>query len=101
MKTKMIFSLYREERVVKMPLVEKIVVVDEEKVGEVRVIEARHKECLASLVGDAIAPAMCSVGMLAVESVFGTLGEWVESAVRGEVWRDARLWRDDTWGGRA
>jgi predicted aconitase len=37
-------------------------------------------------------------GMLAVESVFGTLEECVESAVRGEVWRDARLWRDDTWG---
>ena len=67
-KTKMIFSLYREERVVKMPLVEKIVVVDEEKVGEVRVIEARHKECLGSLVGDTIGPAICSAGMLAVES---------------------------------
>jgi predicted aconitase len=39
-------------------------------------------------------------GLLAVESVFGTLEECVESAVRGEVWRDARLWRDDTWGAR-
>jgi predicted aconitase len=37
-------------------------------------------------------------GMLAVESVFGTLEECVESAVRGEVWRDPRLWRDHTWG---
>jgi len=37
-------------------------------------------------------------GMLAVESVFGTLEECVESAVRGEVWRDPRLWRDDRWG---
>jgi predicted aconitase len=40
-------------------------------------------------------------GMLAVESVFGTLEECVESAVRGEVWRDHRLWRDNTWGARA
>lgn len=40
-------------------------------------------------------------GMLAVESVFGTLEECVESAVRGEVWRDRRLWRDHTWGARA
>ncbi|NIP45203.1 MAG: DUF521 domain-containing protein [Gammaproteobacteria bacterium] len=39
-------------------------------------------------------------GMLAVESVFGTLEECVESAVRGEVWRDARLWRDAAWGVR-
>ena len=39
-------------------------------------------------------------GLLAVESIFGTLEECVESAVRGEVWRDARLWRDDTWGAR-
>ena len=39
-------------------------------------------------------------GMLAVESVFGSLEECVESAVRGAVWRDARLWRDDTWGAR-
>ena len=37
-------------------------------------------------------------GMLAVESVFGTLEECVESAVRGEVWRDARLWQDAAWG---
>jgi predicted aconitase len=37
-------------------------------------------------------------GLLAVESVFGTLEECVESAVRGEVWRDQRLWRDETWG---
>ena len=37
-------------------------------------------------------------GMLAVESVFGSLEECVESAVRGEVWRDPRLWRNETWG---
>jgi hypothetical protein len=37
-------------------------------------------------------------GLLAVESVFGTLEECVQSAVRGEVWRDQRLWRDQTWG---
>jgi len=40
-------------------------------------------------------------GLLAVESVFGTLEECVESAARGEVWRDQRLWRDDTWGARS
>jgi predicted aconitase len=40
-------------------------------------------------------------GMLAVESVFGTLEECVESAVRGEVWRDDLLWQDKTWGARA
>lgn len=39
-------------------------------------------------------------GMLAVKSVFGTLEECVESAVRGEVWRDDRLWRNNTWGAR-
>jgi len=38
--------------------------------------------------------------MLAVEPVFGTLEECVESAVRGEVWRDDRWWRDETWGAR-
>jgi hypothetical protein len=40
-------------------------------------------------------------GLLAVEPVFGTLEECVESAVRGEVWRDQRLWRDETWGVRS
>ena len=32
-------------------------------------------------------------GMLGVEVVFGSLEECVESAVRGEVWRDLELWR--------
>ncbi len=32
-------------------------------------------------------------GMLSVEVVFGSLEECVESAVRGEVWRDPELWR--------
>jgi predicted aconitase len=32
-------------------------------------------------------------GMLGVETVFGSLEECVESAVRGEVWRDSTLWR--------
>lgn len=31
-------------------------------------------------------------GMLPVEVCFGSLRECVESAVRGEVWRDAKLW---------
>ena len=31
-------------------------------------------------------------GMLGVEVAFGSLKECVESAVRGEVWRDPRLW---------
>jgi predicted aconitase len=32
-------------------------------------------------------------GMLGVEVVFGSLKECVESAVRGEVWRDPDLWK--------
>ena len=32
-------------------------------------------------------------GMLGVEVCFGSLRECAESAVRGEVWRDAELWR--------
>ena len=44
------------------------------------------------------ADSFANPGMLAVESVFGTLEECVESAVRGEVWRDARLWQDAAWG---
>jgi predicted aconitase len=31
-------------------------------------------------------------GMVGVEVCFGSLRECVESAIRGEVWRDARLW---------
>ena len=31
-------------------------------------------------------------GMLGVETIFGSLEECVESAVRGEVWRDPHLW---------
>ena len=31
-------------------------------------------------------------GMLGVEVAFGSLKECVESAVRGEVWRDPHLW---------
>jgi hypothetical protein len=31
-------------------------------------------------------------GMLGVEVCFGSLKECVESAVRGEVWRDPTLW---------
>jgi len=31
-------------------------------------------------------------GMLGVETIFGSLEECVESAVRGEVWRDHKLW---------
>jgi predicted aconitase len=32
-------------------------------------------------------------GMLGIEVVFGSLKECVESAVRGEVWRDPELWK--------
>ena len=32
---------------------------------------------------------------LGLRAVFGSLHECVESAVRGEVWRDASLWRND------
>jgi predicted aconitase len=31
-------------------------------------------------------------GMLGVETIFGSLEECVESAIRGEVWRDPMLW---------
>jgi len=37
-------------------------------------------------------------GMLDVRVVFGSLEECVESAVRGEVWRDKRLWDNAFWG---
>jgi hypothetical protein len=67
-KTKMIFSLHREARVIKMPLVDKVIVVEEEKVGEVRVIEVHREECLAAFVGDQGGTAAFKVGMLAVES---------------------------------
>ena len=33
-------------------------------------------------------------GMLGVEVCFGSLEECAETAVKGEVWRDANLWRD-------
>ena len=32
---------------------------------------------------------------LGIKVIFGSLEECVESAVRGERWRDAELWRDD------
>ena len=32
-------------------------------------------------------------GMLGVDVCFGSLKECAESAVRGEVWRDEKLWR--------
>lgn len=35
-------------------------------------------------------------GMVGVEVVFGSLKECVESAVRGEVWRDAALWETNS-----
>lgn len=35
-------------------------------------------------------------GMLPVEVCFGSLRECIESAVRGEVWRDPDLWSDET-----
>lgn len=38
-------------------------------------------------------------GMLDVSVVFGSMEECVESAVRGEVWRDERLWDSTFWGG--
>jgi predicted aconitase len=31
-------------------------------------------------------------GMLGVDVAFGSLKECIESAVRGEVWRDPKLW---------
>lgn len=40
-------------------------------------------------------------GILDVDVVFGSLEECVESAVRGEVWRDERLWSSEFWGAGA
>ena len=37
-------------------------------------------------------------GFLNVHVAFGSLRECVESAVRGRVWRDPRLWSNDFWG---
>ena len=56
--------------------------------------------CRGRVMSNSAKWAYYAPGMLAVESVFGTLEECVESAVRGEVWRDRRLWRDDAWGAR-
>ncbi len=57
--------------------------------------------CRGRVMSNSAKWAYYAPGMLAVESVFGSLEECVESAVRGEVWRDHRLWRNDTWGARA
>ncbi len=67
-KTKMVFAVYREARVVKMPLAGKIVVVEEEKVGDVRVVEVRREDSLASFLGDAEAARAVEIGMIAVQS---------------------------------
>jgi hypothetical protein len=48
--------------------------------------------CKGRVMTNAAKWAYYAPGMLGVEVCFGSLGECVESAVRGEVWRDSRLW---------
>jgi hypothetical protein len=43
---------------------------------------------------DLVLWAYYAPGMLGIEVCFGSLRECVESAVRGEVWRDPGLWKD-------
>jgi DNA-binding beta-propeller fold protein YncE/tetratricopeptide (TPR) repeat protein/predicted Ser/Thr protein kinase len=53
-KLKMLFTIYRDARVVRLPLLEDdshaVVVVEEERIGEARVIEVRDTDCLASFL---------------------------------------------------
>jgi hypothetical protein len=73
-KVKMIFTLYRDARVVRVPLVaEKVIVVEEEKVGEWRVIEVRREESLAAYVGDPAGMKTPDDTMLAVASLLKTV----------------------------
>ena len=50
--------------------------------------------CRGRVMTNAAKWAYYAPGMLGVEVCFGSMAECVESAVRGEVWRDAAIWRD-------
>ncbi len=49
--------------------------------------------CTGRAMTNAAKWAYYAPGMLGVEVCFGSLAECAESAVRGEVWRDERLWQ--------
>jgi len=51
------------------------------------------KGCKGRVMTNAATWAYYAPGMLGVEVCFGSLKECVESAVRGEVWRDPHLWK--------
>jgi len=53
------------------------------------------RRCRGHIMTDSAKWAYYAPGMLGVEVSFGSLAECVESAVRGEVWRDPRLWTND------
>ncbi len=50
------------------------------------------RHCRGRIMTNAAKWAYYAPGMLGVEVSFGSLAECVESAVRGEVWRDPKLW---------
>jgi predicted aconitase len=50
------------------------------------------RQCRGRIMTNAAKWAYYAPGMLGVEVSFGSLAECVESAVRGEVWRDRQLW---------
>jgi predicted aconitase len=50
------------------------------------------RQCRGRIMTNAAKWAYYAPGMLGVEVAFGSLAECVESAVKGEVWRDPLLW---------
>lgn len=50
--------------------------------------------CKGRVMTNAAKWAWYAPGMLGVEVCFGSLEECAETAVKGDVWRDATLWRD-------
>ncbi|MFZ5677014.1 MAG: aconitase X [Pseudomonadota bacterium] len=53
------------------------------------------RRCRGRIMTNAAKWAYYAPGMLDVEVCFGSMAECVESAVRGEVWRDPHLWTND------
>jgi predicted aconitase len=53
------------------------------------------RHCRGRIMTNAAKWAYYAPGMLGVEVCFGSLAECVESAIRGEVWRDPNLWTND------
>ena len=52
------------------------------------------RACRGRVMTNSAKWAYYAPGMLGIEVCFGSLRECAESAVRGEVWRDADLWQD-------